>query len=238
MRKFWNWARDGDTGQRVLRMDGVIADETWFGDETTPKAFRADLYAGSGPIILWLNSPGGDCFAASEIYTMLMEYPGDVTVKIDALAASAASVIAMAGTQVLMAPTATMMIHNPLTVAIGDSEEMKKAIRMLTEIKEALITAYEIKTGLPRAKISALMDAETWLSAGKAVEMKFADGVLYASTQAESDEQAPAAQASFMFSRMAAANALMRKLQPKATEEPSPTGTPVADLDKRLALLM
>ena len=237
MRKFWNWARDGDN--RVLRMDGVIADETWFGDEITPAAFRAELFAGNGPITIWLNSPGGDCFAASEIYTMLMEYPGDVTIQIDALAASAASVIAMAGTKVLMSPTATMMIHNPLTIAVGDSEEMKKAIRMLTEIKEALITAYEIKTGLPRAEISAMMDAETWLSAGKAMELKFADGVLYAQSKESEAEHEPTAQASFMFSRTAAANALMRKLQPTTSPpEQKPKGTPVADLDKRLALLM
>ena len=89
---------------------------------------------------------------------MLMEYPGEVTVKIDGLAASAASVIAMAGSKVLMAPTAMMMIHNPMTNAFGDHVEMQKAIEMLEEVKESIINAYEIKTRLSRANLSRLMD--------------------------------------------------------------------------------
>ena len=78
---------------------------------------RQELFSGNGPVTIWINSPGGDCIAASQIYTMLMDYKGDVTVKIDGIAASAASVIAMAGTKVCMAPTALMMIHNPATMA-------------------------------------------------------------------------------------------------------------------------
>lgn len=145
MKKFWNWARDDNSGVRTLYLDGVIAEESWFDDDVTPKAFKADLTSGEGDLVIWLNSPGGDCIAASQIYTMLMDYKGKVTVKIDGIAASAASVIAMAGTTVLMAPTALMMVHNPLTVAIGDSEEMQKAISMLSEVKESIINAYEIK---------------------------------------------------------------------------------------------
>ena len=235
-RRFWNWARDADGGERVLRLEGVIAEESWFGDEATPAMFRDELFAEEGNVTLWLRSPGGDCFAASQIYTMLMEYPHDVTVKIDSLAASAASVIAMAGTKILMSPTATMMIHNPLTVAIGDSEEMRKAGQMLSEIKETIVTAYEIKTGLPRAKISAMMDAETWLGSGKAVELGFADGVLY---QADAKAEKPgdaSVEASFVFSRMMPVNALLDKLRPGLKQQNIPK-TPVADLDKRLALL-
>ena len=144
MRKFWAWAR-ADNGSRVLTIDGVIAEESWFDDDVTPAAFRAELFAGEGDVTLWLNSPGGDCVAASQIYAMLMDYRGNITVKIDGLAASAASVIAMAGTKVLMAPTAMLMVHNPLTVAIGDSDEMKKAIDMLGEFKESIINAYEVR---------------------------------------------------------------------------------------------
>ena len=103
--------------------------------------------SGSGNITVWINSPGGDCVAAAQIYNMLMDYHGDVTVKIDGIAASAASVIAMAGTKVLMSPTALMMIHNPLTVAIGDSEEMQKAMEdgkstydMFASAMEGLVT--------------------------------------------------------------------------------------------------
>lgn len=116
--------------------------------------FKDELLGGKGPITVWINSPGGDCVAASQIYAMLMDYPGEVTVKVDGLAASAASVIAMAGTKVLMAPTAMLMIHNPMTAAFGDSAEMQKAIEMLTEVKESIINAYEIKTGLSRSKLA------------------------------------------------------------------------------------
>ena len=132
MNKFWNFTEEGEV--RTLHLCGSIADESWFDDDVTPKAFRAELEAGKGDIVVWINSPGGDCVAAAQIYNMLMDYPGNVTVKVDGIAASAASVIAMAGTKVLMSPTAMMMIHNPLTVAIGDTAEMQKAIDMLSEV--------------------------------------------------------------------------------------------------------
>ena len=113
MKKFWNFIRDETAPDaRVLRLEGTIAEESWFDDDVTPALFKTDLNAGSGPITVWINSPGGDCVAAAQIYNMLMDYPGDVTVKVDGIAASAASVIAMAGTRVLMSPVSTMMIHN------------------------------------------------------------------------------------------------------------------------------
>ena len=232
MNRFWNWARDADDN-RTLYLCGVIAEESWFEDDVTPAAFKSELMAGIGDITLWINSPGGDCVAAAQIYNMLMEYPGNVTIKIDGIAASAASVIAMAGTKVLMSPTGLMMIHNPLTVAIGDSEEMQKAIQMLDEVKESIINAYEIKTGLSRARLSHLMDAETWLNANKAMELGFADGILFR------DESSPMqAQNSFIFSRRAVTNSLLDKLKSKTPAKPKPAGTPVADLEKRLALLI
>ena len=113
----------------------------------TPQMFREELFAGSGSVVIWLNSPGGDCIAASQIYSMLMDYPADVTIKIDGIAASAASVIAMAGTKVLMAPTALMMIHNPMTIAFGDHEDMQRAMEMLDEVKESIINAYDVCGG-------------------------------------------------------------------------------------------
>ena len=160
MRHFWNWVRNEDES-RTLYLEGVIAEESWFADDITPAMFKEELFSGTGPITIHLNSPGGDCIAASQIYTMLMDYPGDVTIQIDGMAASAASVIAMAGTRVTMSPTSLMMIHNPFTVAMGDTEEMRKAIQLLDEVKESIINAYQIKTGLSRAKISHLMDSET-----------------------------------------------------------------------------
>lgn len=225
MNKFWNWVRNSD-GCRTLYLNGTIAEESWFADDVTPAAFKAELMAGEGDITVWINSPGGDCIAASQIYSMLMDYKGAVTVKIDGIAASAASVVAMAGTTVLMAPTALMMVHNPLTVAIGDSEEMKRAVALLDEVKESIINAYEIKTGLSRARLSHLMDAETWMSAHKAVELGFADDLLFA---AQGDAPEPE---SFAFSRRAVTNSLLNKL-PKKTEQKQPAGP----LYQRLHLL-
>ena len=175
----WKNQTDNDTGsERVLELYGSIANEAWFSDDITPKMFHDELFAGSGPVTIWLSSPGGDCIAASQIYAMLMDYPSDVTVKIDGLAASAASVIAMAGTRVLMAPTAIMLIHNPITNVCGNRDELQKAIEMLDEVKESIINAYEIKTGLSRAKISHLMDAELPMQVGTAIELGFVDGIL------------------------------------------------------------
>ena len=223
MRKFWKWKNqlptpDTDESQiaeRVLELYGTIAEESWFDDDITPRMFKDELLLGKGPVTVWINSPGGDCVAASQIYAMLMDYPGEVTVKVDGLAASAASVIAMAGTKVLMAPTAMLMIHNPMTAAFGDSAEMQKAIEMLTEVKESIINAYEIKTGLSRSKLARLMDEETWMNAKRAIELGFCDGLLESNNAAE-----PVV--AFAFSRRACDNALYNKLtnaMPNTEEE-------------------
>ena len=230
-RKFWNWIRNEADGERTLVLNGEISDETWYGDEVTPALFQKELDAGTGDITVWINSPGGDVFAAARIYNMLMEYKGDVRVKVDALAASAASVIAMAGTEVLMSPVGMMMIHNPMTIAIGDSKEMQRAGEMLDEVKESIMNAYEIKTGMSRARISHLMDAESWFNAGKAVELGFADGVLHG--DGTEDKARGGVPEGVMFSRMAVTNSLLSKLVPKETEKK----VPVEQLEKRLGLL-
>ena len=198
--------------ERVLFLNGMIAEESWFDDEVTPELFRKELNAGSGNITVWINSPGGDCVAAAQIYNMLMDYKGDVTVKIDGLAASAASVIAMAGTKVLMSPVSMLMIHNPATIAFGDKNEMKKAIQMLSEVKESIMNAYEIKTGLDRNRISSLMDAETWMNANKAVELGFADGILEREDAVE-DVEAP--DVSAMYSKVKVTNSLRERIAAK-----------------------
>ena len=205
-RKFWNWVRN-EGEKRTLLLDGEISDETWWGDEVTPAIFRSELNAAEGDIDLWINSPGGDCYAAAQIYNMLMEYKGNVNVKIDGIAASAASVVAMAGSTVEISPLGMLMIHNPMTISIGDTHEMERTITFLSEIKESIINAYEIKTGLSRTKISRLMDAETWMNAKKAVELGFADSVLYA------DAQRPVTDAAdgLIFSRAAVTNSLLSK---------------------------
>ena len=232
-KKFWDWTRDSDTTERVLYFDGEISDETWWGDEITPQLFRDELFSGEGDITIWLNSPGGDCVAASQIYAMLMDYKGNVTVKIDGIAASAASVIAMAGTKVLMSPTALMMVHNPLTIAIGDSEEMQKAIDMLAEVKESIINAYQIKSSQSRAKISHWMDAETWMNANKAIELGFADGILEDAKRKTADE------VTFAFSRRAVTNSLLDKVRPKVkpTQPETLQGVAIELLEKRLSLI-
>lgn len=232
-RKFWNWVINEDIEGRTLYLDGEISDETWYGDEVTPELFRRELVSGNGDITVWINSPGGDVFAAAQIYNMLMDYKGNVTVKVDALAASAASVITMAGTTVQMSPVAMMMIHNPMTVAIGDSEEMKKAGAMLDEVKESIMNAYEIKTGLNRTKISHLMDAESWFNARKAVELGFADEILE-DKSGNREKESELELEGMMFSRAAVANSLLDKLIPK---KPEKKRISAEQLEKRLNLL-
>ena len=185
MRRFWNWLTpeprntDPDAGSvRVLRISGTIAEESWFDDDITPAIFANELNAGSGPVTIWLNSPGGDVVAAAQIYNMLIDYPGTVTVNIDGIAASAASVIAMAATKVAMSPVSMLMIHNPATMAVGDKDELARAMNMLDSVKESILNAYQEKTSLSRAKLSKLMDAETWMDARAAIDMGFADELL------------------------------------------------------------
>lgn len=253
-KKFWNWknqAEPENSKERVLELYGTIAEVSWFDDDVTPQMFRDELLAGNGPVTVWINSPGGDCIAASQIYSMLMDYEGEVTVKIDGIAASAASVIAMAGTKVFMAPTALIMIHNPMTGAFGNHADMEKAIEMLDEVKESIINAYEIKTGLSRSKLSHLMDAETWMNANKAVELGFADDVLVDEKRNVDSNEA------YLFSGKETETRLMNKLMTyfkpepknmtpaKAAEipakqeekEPETNGTKIDELEKRLDLI-
>lgn len=241
-KKFWNWKNrkvlnretNEEIVERTLELYGTIAEESWFDDDFTPQMFKDELNAGSGDITVWINSPGGDCVAAAQIYNMLANYKGNVTVKIDGIAASAASVIAMAGNAVLMSPVSMMMIHNPATSAFGDHIEMEKAIEMLDGVKDSIINAYALKTGMSRAKLSRLMDAETWMDATKAVELGFADSVMTrdAFLQKEEDEEEHEPKEgepdkdertgedekkkpsnSVLFSRKAVNNALLNKLE-------------------------
>ena len=232
-KKFWAWknqVEEGGSTERVLELYGTIAEESWFDDDVTPKMFHDELFSGEGNITIWLNSPGGDCIAASQIYTMLMDYKGNVTVKIDGIAASAASVIAMAGTKVLMAPTALMMIHNPMTMAYGNHEDMEKAIVMLSEVKESIINAYELKTGQTRLKLSHLMDNETWMNANKAIELGFADAIL-------EDEKKAATSDSYSFGAKNAEKILLNKITTSLKPTADNQQRNIENLQKRLDLL-
>ena len=228
MKKFWKWknqADESENGERVLELYGTIAESSWFDDDITPAMFRDELFSGTGPVTIWVNSPGGDCIAASQIYTMLMDYKDDVTVKIDGIAASAASVIAMAGTKVLMAPTSMMMIHNPATLAFGDHADMEKAIDMLSEVKESIINAYELKTSLPRKQLAKMMDEVSWMNAKKAIELGFADGMLTDEKHIADDTEA------YAFSACAVDMALINKIN---KNKPVPEGRKVDELKASL----
>ncbi len=222
---------EGEATERVLELNGTIAEESWFDDDVTPQLFKEELNAGNGDITVWINSPGGDCVAAAQIYNMLTNYSGKVTVKIDGIAASAASVIAMAGDTVLVSPVSMMMIHNPATIAWGDSAEMQKAVAMLDEVKESIINAYEIKTGIDRKKLSKLMDAETWMDANSAVEYGFADEIMQRNTA----EDMAIPTVSMMYSPAQVTNSLKEKIAKKCKiEKPK---TKAEDLFSRLDLI-
>ena len=261
-RKFWNWVKnEGELeSTRTLFLNGEISDETWYGDEVTPQLFKDELNADSGDITVWINSPGGGVCASAQIYNMLRDYKGHVTVKIDGLAASAASVIAVAGDTVLVSPVAMMMIHNPATLAMGNTKDMEAAIAMLNEVKESILNAYVDKTGLSRNKLSKMMDDETWFNAKKAVELGFADKVLFAAEEkpkkkpeededpdekeegkepeedGEGDEDEKKKkfpfQNAYAYSRKSVADSFLNKVTDKAPET-----VPVDQLRKRLDLL-
>lgn len=209
---FWNFIKNEEDEEKVeLRIDGDITmdDDFWsmfFGIENvTPKGFMAELSEHKGKnITVWINSYGGDVYAASRIYTALKEHKGKVTVKVDGVAISAASVIAMAGDEILMSPTSIMMIHNPWGSFRGEAEELRHGAEVLDEVKETILNAYELKTHKSREEIAKMMDEETWMSVKKAVSEGFADGVLYTENSEEDNKDQELN--SFMFSRFSIQN--------------------------------
>ena len=236
--KFWNWTKNEETGERILRLDGVIDDFKWGVDDnlTTPKEFREELQASEGDIVIYINSPGGNTDSAAEIYAMLKEYSGGkITVKIPAFAASAATIIAMAADTVEISPIAFMMIHNPyLDFAWGEEKDLIHAAQYLADLKENIINVYEIKTGLSREKIAELMDAETYMNAKKAVELHFADKIMF-----EENQQGEGMTAE-MYSERQALNSLVnrfKKLNPKSEKKVTDNRVDAMNLQKRLRLI-
>lgn len=217
MSKFWSFKNLGDE-EIELRVEGeIVSDDDawiyeWFGiPAATRNAFRQELsqYAGKN-ITVWIDSWGGDVFAAAGIYNALKEHKGKVTVKVDGKAVSAASVIAMSGDEIYMSPVSIMMIHNPWSRAVGEAKDMRHAADVLDVVKDTIMNAYQARTGLDRDEISQMMDEETWMSAQKAMSAGFVDGVLY--TEPSSDDEP--VQNSYSFSRMAiqnSANAAMKR---------------------------
>lgn len=177
-KKFWSMkALDNKTGEVLLY--GEISDVSWWGDEVTPKQFKEDLDALGDveTIKVFINSPGGDVFAGQAIYSMLKRHKAQVHVYIDGLAASIASLIAMAGDKVVMPANAMMMIHNPWTFAVGNANDFRKLADDLDKIGDSMITAYGSRSALTTEEIKGLLDAETWLTAQECVEYGFADEV-------------------------------------------------------------
>lgn len=241
---FWNWLnvqQAGQTIERVLTIDGVIGSDSWYDDEVTPAEFKKQLYADKGPVTIWINSPGGDVFAAAQIYNMLRDYPGKVTAKIDGIAASAASVIAMAADEVLMSPVSTMMIHNPWTFAVGDERDMERVKAQLAEVKDTIINAYQLKTGMSRKELSDLMDDETYFEVYWAIEHKFADGIIERRPIQEGGAENHTGR---KFGSRSSAAVLMNRIRAAhpASDEPKKKSGPkvddlIADLKKRKSSL-
>jgi ATP-dependent Clp protease protease subunit len=178
MKKFWDFKnKDSDTGELMLY--GDISEMTWWGDEVTPKQFKKDLDA-LGDIKnlnIYINSGGGDVFAGQAIHSMLKRHSANKTVYVDGLAASIASVIAMAGDKVIMPKNAMMMIHNAWTISMGNAQDFRKLADDMDKIDESIQTTYVGKTGMDKQKIADMMNAETWMTAEEAVEKGFADEI-------------------------------------------------------------
>jgi ATP-dependent Clp protease protease subunit len=206
--KFWNFVKNEATPEDIeLRIQGEIVsdDDSWFYEfldipHANPNAFRDALKEHSGKnITLWVDSWGGDVFAAAGIYNALKEHKGLVTTKIDGKAVSAGSVIAMAGSTVKMSPAAIMMIHNPWSIALGEAKDMRHEADVLDQVKDSIINVYQQKTGRSRNKLSEMMDLETWMSAKAAKAEGFIDEILYS-------DSAEVVENSYMLSKSAIQN--------------------------------
>ena len=176
--KFWNFANKGDEVGELL-LYGDISSSTWWGDEVTPKDFKKDLDALGDVknLNIYINSGGGDVFAGQAIHSMLKRHNATKTVYVDGLAASIASVIAMAGDKVIMPKNAMMMIHNAWTMAVGNAGDFRKLADDMDKIDETIVATYQTKTGKEAEQIAEWMGAETWMTAQEAVERGFADEI-------------------------------------------------------------
>lgn len=183
--RFWQ-VKNEEGGDPELEFYGVISEYAWFDDEISPRLFKEDLYGlgKGGPVTVRIDSPGGAVDAASTIRAIMMDYPGQITVKVDGLCASAAVLVAMAGDKVLMQESGYMMIHDPWTIAMGNAADLKIVVKILDEVKSGIVDCYETKTGMARAKLESMMSAETWMSARTAKDLGFIDEIITGSSKA------------------------------------------------------
>lgn len=179
MKKFWTFQNQKEDKKAELLIYGPVASSSWWGDEVTPKEFKKEMDALGeiDELNVYINSDGGDAFAGQAIYSMLKRYKAQVNVYIDGLAASIASVIAMAGDRVYMPANAMMMVHNPWTFALGDAVDLRKMADDLDKVRESILTVYREKTGLEDKKLIEIMDSETWMTAQEAIDYGFIDGI-------------------------------------------------------------
>lgn len=179
MGEFWKIKNEAGTDAELL-LYGPISDTSWYDDEITPRLFAEELKAlGGKPLTVRVNSPGGDVFAAQSIYNQLKTYSGHITMRIDGLAASAATIVTCAGDIVIMPTNALYMIHNPATYAWGNAEEMRTAADVLDTVRKTIINVYQKRTGenLTAEELAAMMDDETWLTAEEALAYGFVDQI-------------------------------------------------------------
>lgn len=176
---FWH-IKNQEGAEPEIELYGYISEYSWWEDEITPAMFKEDLNrAGAGgPVTVRINSGGGDVFAASVMRSILMDYPGRVTVRVDGLAASAATIVATAGDVIRMQDTAYWMIHDPIGLVWGNIEELKQMLETLKTVKNGILDAYQSRTGMSREKLSKMMTDETWFSASEAKEVGFIDEVM------------------------------------------------------------
>lgn len=174
--KFWIWNKLSDASAELF-LFGVLSNATWFDDEVTPKTFSDELKAlgDVGEVVVRINSPGGDVFAAISISGMLRDHPARIVAQVDGLCASAATLVMANADTVRVSPESMIMIHDPSTMAAGTAEAMDKAAAFLRKAKENIIDVYERRTGIDRDELAQMMADETWLNGAEAVALKFAD---------------------------------------------------------------
>ncbi|WP_288761013.1 head maturation protease, ClpP-related [uncultured Veillonella sp.] len=183
-KKFWSFTNSigqNGTEQSELMLYGDISQRSWWGDEITPKQFADDLArCGTNDLTVRINSGGGDVFAAQSIYNMLKSYAGQVTVMIDGICASAATIVACAGDKVVMPSNALYMIHNPSVCLLDsyDADELEKITNYLSSVKQTIVNVYlQRNVNVAEDELKQFMDNETWLTADEAKSYGFIDEI-------------------------------------------------------------
>jgi len=177
--KSWISIKNKADNRAEISIYGPITDEKWYEEDVTPSEFRDKMaeIKDAKYIDLYVNSPGGGVFAGQTIYNIIKRHPANVTAHVDGIAASIASVILMAADEIVVPQNAMIMIHRASAIAIGDAEDMFKMAEALERVENTIVSVYQEKTGLDEDKIKELMAAETWMNAGEALELGFADSI-------------------------------------------------------------